>query len=99
MVRPESVSIGTAAPDRATATAVVKGHTSNVAFMGTHTRITVQTDAGTLVAIRFRESDERAAEEEMVDREVLVWWDPRESTVVAAGDDPQLQEGAGGGTG
>ena len=97
MVRPESVSIGTTAPERGTATAVVKGRTSNVAFMGTHTRITVQTDAGTLVAIRFRESDEGAAEEEMVDQEVQVWWDPRESTVVAAGDEPQIQEGADGG--
>jgi hypothetical protein len=64
--------------------------------MGTHTRITVQTDAGTLVAIRFRESGEAAAEEEMVDREVHCWWDPRESTVVAAGDEPQAQEGSGG---
>jgi spermidine/putrescine transport system ATP-binding protein len=99
MVRPESVSIGTAAPERSTATAVVKGRTSHVAFMGTHTRITVQTDAGTLVAIRFRESDERAAEEEMVDQEVHVWWDPRESTVVAAGDEPQTQEGADSGGG
>jgi spermidine/putrescine transport system ATP-binding protein len=97
MVRPESVSIGTTPPERGPAAAVVQGRTTNVAFMGSHTRITVQTDAGTLVAIRFRESDERAAEEEMVDREVHVWWDPRESTVVAAGDDPQTQEGAGGG--
>jgi spermidine/putrescine transport system ATP-binding protein len=96
MVRPESVSIGTNAPQNGTPTAVVKGRTANVAFMGSHTRITVETDAGTLVAIRFRESDERAAEEEMVDREVAVWWDPRESTVVAAGDEPQVQEGAGG---
>jgi spermidine/putrescine transport system ATP-binding protein len=96
MVRPESVSIGTNAPQNGTPTAVVKGRTANVAFMGSHTRITVETDAGTLVAIRFRESDERAAEEEMVDREVLVWWDARESTVVAAGDEPQVQEGAGG---
>jgi len=96
MVRPESVSIGTDAPQNGTPTAVVKGRTANVAFMGSHTRITVETDAGTLVAIRFRESDERAAEEEMVDREVLVWWDARESTVVAAGDEPQVQEGAGG---
>jgi spermidine/putrescine transport system ATP-binding protein len=96
MVRPESLSIGTAPPDAGPAIAVVKGRTSNVAFMGSHTRITVQTDAGTLVAIRFRESDERAAEEEMVDREVHVWWDPRESTVVATGDEPQIQEGAGG---
>jgi spermidine/putrescine transport system ATP-binding protein len=99
MVRPESVAIGSIAPERGAATAVVKGRTSNVAFMGTHTRITVQTDAGTLVVIRFRESDEGAAEEEMVDREVHVWWDPRESTVVAAGDEPQMQEGPGGDAG
>jgi spermidine/putrescine ABC transporter ATP-binding subunit len=98
MVRPESVSIGTNAPQNGVPTAVVKGRTANVAFMGSHTRITVQTDAGTLVAIRFRESDERATEEEMVDREVHVWWDPRESTVVAAGDESQPQETAGGGT-
>jgi spermidine/putrescine transport system ATP-binding protein len=95
MVRPESLSIGPTAPERG-GLAVVKGHMANVAFMGTHTRITVQTDAGTLVAIRFRESDENATEEEMVDREVHVWWDPRESRVVAAGDEPETQEGAGG---
>jgi len=99
MVRPESVSIGEAPPNDERSPAVVKGRTSNVAFMGTHTRITVQTDAGTLVAIHFRESDEGAVEEEMVDQEVHVWWDPRESTVVAAGDDPQVQEGADGGGG
>ncbi len=93
MVRPESVSVGMSPPERGSATAVIKGRTSNVAFMGTHTRITVQTDAGTLVAIRFRESEERVAEEEMVDQEVRAWWDPRESTVVAAGDDPEAQAG------
>jgi spermidine/putrescine transport system ATP-binding protein len=97
MVRPESLSIGTTPPQNTSPAAVIKGRTSNVAFMGSHTRITVQTDAGTLVAIRFRESDERAAEEEMIDREVHVWWDPRESTVVAAGDDPRVHEGARGG--
>jgi spermidine/putrescine transport system ATP-binding protein len=97
MVRPESVSIGTAPPNGERSPAVVKGRTSNVAFMGTHTRITVQTDAGTLVAIHFRESDEGAVEEEMVDQDVHVWWDPRESTIVAAGDEPQTLEGVDGG--
>jgi hypothetical protein len=87
------VSVTTTPPNGGLPTAVVKGRTSNVAFMGTHTRITVQTDAGTLVAIHFRESDEGAAEEEMVDQEVHVWWDPRESTVVAAGDEPGALEG------
>ena len=97
MVRPESVSIGAGPPNDERSPAVVKGRTSNVAFMGTHTRITVQTDAGTLVAIHFRESDEGAVEEEMVDQEVHVWWDPRESTIVAAGDEPQTLEGVDGG--
>ena len=97
MVRPESVSIGAAPPNDERSPAVVKGRTSNVAFMGTHTRITVQTDAGTLVAIHFRESDEGAVEEEMVDQEVHVWWDPRESTIVAAGDEAQTLEGVDGG--
>ena len=97
MVRPESVSIGAGPPNDERSPAVVKGRTSNVAFMGTHTRITVQTDAGTLVAIHFRESDEGAAEEEMVDQEVHVWWDPRESTIVAAGDEAQTLEGVDGG--
>jgi spermidine/putrescine transport system ATP-binding protein len=99
MVRPESVSIGSTPPNGGRPAAVVKGRTSNVAFMGTHTRITVQTDAGTLVAIQFRESDEGAVEEGMVDQEVHVWWDPRESSVVAAGDEPQAQAGADGGGG
>ena len=66
---------------------MIGGRATNVAFMGNHTRITVQTDAGILVAIRFHgESDEQSVEEEMLDREVHVWWDPRESTVVTAGD-------------
>src|SRR5262249_26651426 len=98
MVRPESVSISETAPERS-GLAVVTGRTSNVAFMGTHTRITVLTDAGTLVAIRFRESEQGSAEEDMVDREVRAWWDPRESTVVAAGDGPdglEAQEGIAG---
>jgi ABC-type Fe3+/spermidine/putrescine transport system ATPase subunit len=96
MVRPESVAVGQAgrAGERS---AVIRGRTTNVAFMGNHTRITVQTDAGTLVAIRFHESDEKVHEEEMVDREVEVWWDPGASTVVAAGDEPRAETETGGG--
>jgi hypothetical protein len=66
--------------------------------MGNHTRITVQTDAGTLVSLRFHESDERASVEEgLVDREVHVWWDPRVSALVALGDEPDQGEVTGGG--
>jgi hypothetical protein len=68
--------------------------------MGNHTRITVQADAGILVAIRFHgESDQKAVEEEMLDQEVSVWWDPRESTVVLSGDEPGTMEEAQGGPG
>jgi ABC-type Fe3+/spermidine/putrescine transport system ATPase subunit len=85
MVRPESIGVGRQAPAGPVA---IGGRATNVAFMGNHTRITVQTDAGILVALRFHgESDEQAAEEDMLDQEVQVWWDPRESTVVAAGGD------------
>jgi spermidine/putrescine transport system ATP-binding protein len=98
MVRPESVAVGRARPATSSPLAVVAGRAANVAFMGNHTRITVQTDAGILVGLRFHESDERTAvEEEMVDREVHVWWDPRESTVVATGDEPGPDEETGGG--
>jgi spermidine/putrescine transport system ATP-binding protein len=98
MIRPESVGVGRAAPAGAASTVVIGGRATNVAFMGNHTRITVQTDAGILVALRFHgESDEQAVEEEMLDREVHVWWDPRESTVVTAGDPHGSDEVSGGG--
>jgi spermidine/putrescine transport system ATP-binding protein len=97
MIRPESVAVAESVPDRSSTTAAIAGRATNVAFMGNHTRITVQTDAGTLVSIRFHESDTRAVEEEMVDREVHVWWDPRDSTVVAIGDEPSAIEEPGGG--
>ena len=88
MVRPESVGVGRAAPAANGKAVVLPGRTMNVAFMGNHTRITVQTAAGTFTALRFHgESEEEAAEEEMLDREVRVWWDPRDSTVVSAGGD------------
>ena len=98
MIRPESVGVGQHAPAGTSPAVVIGGRATNVAFMGNHTRITVQTDAGILVALRFHgESDEQAVEEEMLDREVHVWWDPRESTVVTAGDQPGSDEQSGGG--
>jgi len=98
MVRPESIGVGRGAPTGGAPPVVIGGRATNVAFMGNHTRITVQTDAGVLVALRFHgESDEQAAEEEMLDREVRVWWDPRESTVVAGGDHAETEEESGGG--
>jgi spermidine/putrescine transport system ATP-binding protein len=99
MVRPESIGVGRQAPSGATLPVVIGGRATNIAFMGNHTRITVQTDAGILVALRFHgESDEQAAEEEMLDREVQVWWDPRESTVVAgSGVQAETEEDPGGG--
>jgi hypothetical protein len=50
--------------------------------------------------MRFHgESDEKAVEEEMLDQQVSVWWDPRESTVVSAGDEPGHKEETQGGPG
>ena len=98
MIRPESIGVGRRAPAGPTPGAVLSGKATNVAFMGNHTRITVQTDAGILVALRFHgESDEQAVEEEMLDQEVHVWWDPRESTVVTAGETHGSNEESGGG--
>ena len=66
--------------------------------MGNHTRITVETGAGTFVVLRFHmESDEQAGEEELLDREVRVWWDPRESSVVTAGEALGSEQDPGGG--
>jgi spermidine/putrescine transport system ATP-binding protein len=98
MIRPEAVGVGRQARNGTGPTVVIPGRATNVAFMGNHTRITVETDAGVLVALRFRgDSDEGAVEEEMLDREVQVWWDPRESTVVVGGDRSQTEERPGGG--
>jgi spermidine/putrescine transport system ATP-binding protein len=99
MIRPESVGVGRHPPGGTTPKVVIDGRATNVAFMGNHTRITVQTDAGILVALRFHgESDEQAVEEEMLDQEVHVWWDPRESTVVTAGDLRGSEEQSRGGS-
>jgi spermidine/putrescine transport system ATP-binding protein len=98
MIRPESVGVGRDAPPGGTPTAVIGGRATNVAFMGNHTRITVETGAGTFVALRFHmESDEQAGEEELLDREVRVWWDPRESSVVTAGGELGTEQDDGGG--
>jgi spermidine/putrescine transport system ATP-binding protein len=98
MVRPESVGVGRQAPSGAAGGAAIPGRATNVAFMGNHTRITVETEAGTFVALRFHmESDEHAGEEELLDREVRVWWDPHESAVITAGDDPESIDGPVGG--
>ena len=98
MIRPESVGVGRGAPPGGVPTAVIGGRATNVAFMGNHTRITVETGAGTFVVLRFHmESDEQAGEEELLDREVRVWWDPRESSVVTAGEALGSEQDPGGG--
>jgi spermidine/putrescine transport system ATP-binding protein len=99
MIRPEAVGVGREAPASAGSAVVIRGHAADVAFMGNHTRVTIETGAGVLVALRFRgDSDEHAIEEEMLDRDVHVWWDPRESAVVAGGERSEMgDEQRGGG--
>jgi spermidine/putrescine transport system ATP-binding protein len=97
MIRPEAVEVGRQPPAVGSAV-VIRGQAADVAFMGNHTRITIETEAGVLVALRFRDdSDEHAIEEEMLDREVHAWWDPRESAVVAGGERSEMGEQQHGG--
>ncbi|OGN85902.1 MAG: hypothetical protein A2X23_01190 [Chloroflexi bacterium GWC2_73_18] len=83
MVRPECVSVGTTAPEGQWAT--LTGRVINVAFLGNHTRVTVQTAAGAVVTLRpHSEGSRSAALDGLLDQEVCVWWSPQESTVVAS---------------
>ena len=75
MLRPESVAIravgGRPPPSRA-----ITGRVTNVAFLGNHTRITVTTAAGDIVAVRPHGTSGRttATLEEELGKEVCVWW-------------------------
>ena len=73
MIRPEYVlvrPVGGTGPD-----AGITGRIANVAFLGDHTRITLTTDAGDVVAIRPHGTNVRSTRpEEDLGEEVCVWW-------------------------
>jgi spermidine/putrescine transport system ATP-binding protein len=81
MIRPEAVDIGPAgeAPDDA-----LPGRVSNVAFLGNHTRITVDTTAGALVVQRSHQGGVgEDAYEGRIGEEACVWWNVEAATILA----------------
>ncbi len=82
MIRPECLAVGSdGIPDGA---ARLPGRVVDVAFLGDHTRVTVRTVAGDVVSARWH-ADGRAAGalEGLLEEEVVAWWDPADSAVLA----------------
>jgi spermidine/putrescine transport system ATP-binding protein len=83
MVRPEFLVLRT--PGEETRTPGLPGRIVNVAFMGNHTRVTVATGAGDLVAIRPHGSGgPSTTEERALGEEVCVWWPGDRGALVSA---------------
>ncbi len=80
MVRPESVELR--APD-AGAPIHLRGRVRHAAFMGTHTRITVDTTAGALVVLRHHHSGVgEVAPLERPGQEAGIWWAAETATIL-----------------
>jgi spermidine/putrescine transport system ATP-binding protein len=81
MVRPEYVLLrpaGGPATDPG-----ITGRIVNVAFLGDHTRITLTTDAGDIVAVRPHGSNVRSTHpEEDLGEEVCVWWPADDAALI-----------------
>jgi ABC-type Fe3+/spermidine/putrescine transport system ATPase subunit len=88
MIRPESVGIG--APGTEAASSSLVGRVGGVSFMGNHTRITVDTAAGTVVVHQSHATDGAAVQEPSVGEEACVWWPTEQATI--------LEPDTGGGT-
>jgi spermidine/putrescine transport system ATP-binding protein len=81
MIRPESLALRPV--DSAAAEPGIAGRIENVAFLGNHTRITVATDVGRLVAIRPHGSTVRSTHlEEELGKEVCVWWPADDAALI-----------------
>ena len=80
MVRPEALALrpidAAAGPPGLRATIV------NAAFLGNHTRITLATAAGEIVAIRPHGPGFRSATLEEQGQEVCVWWRPEDAAII-----------------
>jgi spermidine/putrescine transport system ATP-binding protein len=82
MVRPESLTLRP--PDEPAADPGMTGRIVNVAFLGNHTRITLSTAAGDLVAIRPHGTNARSTHlMEELGEEVCVWWPADDASVIA----------------
>ena len=84
LVRPEAMAVGPEpAPDGA---AALRGRVLGVSFLGSFTRVTVQTPAGPVVAARPNVEGARSANMEgLLDQEVCVWWSPADCVVTRQG--------------
>jgi spermidine/putrescine transport system ATP-binding protein len=80
MIRPESVAIG--APGTQAGKPSLVGRVSGVSFMGNHTRITVETAAGTVVVHQSHATDGAAAQDTDVGEEACVWWPTELATIL-----------------
>ena len=82
MVRPESVTLRPL--DDASADSGIAGTIVNVAFLGNHTRITLATADGEIVAVRPRGTSDRATHlEEELGQEVRIWWPADDAALIA----------------
>jgi spermidine/putrescine transport system ATP-binding protein len=88
MIRPESVGIGE--PGTEGGRPFLVGRVSGVAFMGNHTRITVETAAGTVVVHQSHNAGRAATQDTSVGEEACVWWPIELATI--------LEPDTGGGT-
>jgi spermidine/putrescine transport system ATP-binding protein len=83
MVRPESLTLR--ALDDPAADPGINGRIVNVAFLGNHTRITLATAAGELVAIRPHGTSVRTTHlVEELGEEVCVWWPADDAALIGA---------------
>jgi len=84
MVRPESVRVSAAPPPDGSA--ALRGRVVGVSFLGSYTRVTVETAAGPIVAAPPTSDGSRsAALDGLLDQEVCVWWLPADSVVMRRG--------------
>ena len=81
MVRPESVEVALADGSRAG----LRGSVTHIAFMGNHTRITVDTAAGAIVVHRpHRSGAEELIQDGWLGMEVCLWWALDAATILEA---------------
>ncbi len=81
MVRPEYITVGSSRESGAEPW--ISGRIVNVAFLGDHTRITLATGAGDIVAVRPHGTNIRSTHlEEDVGEEVRVWWPADDAALI-----------------
>ncbi len=84
MVRPESVHVGREQPDGGMA--ALPGRVVGVSFLGSYTRVTVETAAGRIVAAPPNvEGAGSTSLDQLLEEEVCVWWRPSDAVVTGQG--------------